>query len=158
MTKVKDLRQILDMQRGLDIQRSVSYDGSESSSSSGSAGEKVPYSDKTNRLQILGGIVPRRNAAPVLSPNTVENLKNISLAAADPKSGIWDSWSSSDFSDRMNSKSRNADPFVPTGNPLLDLHNFTEIRKLPEPAYMVVTRKAKAKRPMLYDCKVDVRN
>ncbi|GJQ79843.1 hypothetical protein Trydic_g23305 [Trypoxylus dichotomus] len=142
---VKDLRQILD------LKRAVSFEGSDSSSSSST--DKVPHSDRTNRAHIMG-VLPRKNAPPVLSPTSIENMKNASMAAKDPKSPVWDTWSSSD--DSKNSSSGMTDPFVPTGEPLVDLYNFTHLRKLPEPVFKIVTRKSKSHKPPFYDCKVDI--
>ncbi|KAK9746736.1 OST-HTH/LOTUS domain [Popillia japonica] len=170
---IKDLRQILD------LKKSVSFDGSESASSSSSS-DRMPYSDRTNRARIMG-VLPRKTAPPIVSPTTIENLKNTSFANADPNSAVWDTWSSSDSERNLKNTSfanadpnsavwdtwsssdseRNAtrsgqDPFVPTGEPLVDLYSFTHLRKLPEPQFKIVNRKAKPHKAALYDCKVDI--
>lgn len=143
---IKDLRQILD------LKKSVSFDGSESASSSSSS-DRMPYSDRTNRARIMG-VLPRKTAPPIVSPTTIENLKNTSFANADPNSAVWDTWSSSDS--ERNATRSGQDPFVPTGEPLVDLYSFTHLRKLPEPQFKIVNRKAKPHKAALYDCKVDV--
>ncbi|KAI4454865.1 tudor domain containing protein [Holotrichia oblita] len=142
---IKDLRQILDQKR------SVSFDGSDSASSSSST-DRMPHSDRTNRARIMG-VLPRKTAPPIVSPTTIENLKNTSFANVDPNSAVWDTWSSSD-SERNPMKSRE-DPFVPTGEPLVDLYSFTHLRKLPEPNFKIVNRKTKPHKAAFYDCKVD---
>lgn len=146
---IKDLRQVLD------LKRTVSFESSDSATSSTSSTEKVPHSDRTNRAHIMG-LLHRKSAPPVISPTTIENLKNASMAAVDPKSRVWDTWSSSEGSDSRNSTKAASDPFVPTGEPLVDLYSFTHLRKLPEPVFKMNTRKSKMSKYPLYDCKVDV--